>query len=82
MRGSSASPGPGRVNGRTQYEVRVAGRLGSALRLAFPGMSAMDEPAHTVIVVAEERKTLSALLADLQRLGITVVRVHLRRRDT
>ncbi|MGZ4619004.1 MAG: hypothetical protein ACXV3F_09850 [Frankiaceae bacterium] len=45
-------------------------------------MSATEEPAHSVIVLAEERRTLSALLADLQRRGIRVARVHLRRRDT
>lgn len=82
MRGSSVCPGPGRVSERARYEVRVAGRLGLALRLAFPGMSAIDEPAHSVILLAEERMTLTALLADLQRRGIRVVRVHLRRRDT
>ena len=82
MRGSSVSPGPGRVTGRARYEVRVAGRLGTALRLAFPGMNATDEPAHSVIVLAEERMTLSTVLADLQCRGIRVVRIHLRRRDT
>jgi hypothetical protein len=73
---------PRGAGGTARYELRVAGRLGPALRLAFPGLTAMDEPAHSVIVSAQECSELSVLLDDLRRRGIRVVRIHLRRRDT
>ncbi len=81
MRRGPASPKPGNVSRQTGYEVRVAGRLGPALRLAFPGMSAVDEPGHSVLVLPGEGASLPALLALLHRRGIRVARIHLRRQE-
>lgn len=60
------------------YEIRLVGRLGPALRLAFPGLEPTVEPRHYVLVVPASGVDLSAVLARPGLRHVEVVRAQLR----
>ena len=62
-----------------RYEIRLVGRLGPALRLAFPGLDATVEPRHCVSLVAGG-EDLPDVLARLGRRHVELVRARLRSR--
>jgi hypothetical protein len=63
-----------------RYEIRLAGRLGPALQLAFPGLQARVEPRHSVLILAADGdEQLTTVLAGLRRRSIRVVRARLTR---
>ena len=62
-----------------RYEIRLVGRLGPALRLAFPGLQASVEPRHCVLLVPADGPDLSTVLARLGLRHVEVVRVRRRR---
>lgn len=64
-----------------RYEVRLAGRLGPALRLAFPGLHATVEPRHSVLFVPACGEDLLDVLAWLRRRQVEVVQVRSRPRS-
>ena len=61
-----------------RYEIRLAGRLGPALRLAFPDLQAIVEPRHCVLLVPADGPDLATLLARLRVRHVEVVRARLR----
>jgi hypothetical protein len=60
-----------------RYEIRVVGRLGPALRLAFPGLHATVEPRHRVLLVPADGPDLSTVLGQLGVRHVEVVRIRL-----
>lgn len=61
-----------------RYEIRLVGRLGPALRLAFPGLQATVEPRHCVLLVPADGPDLSTVLARLGLWHVELVRARLR----
>ena len=57
---------------RPTYEIRLAGRLGPALQLAFPGLRADIEPRHSVLITRAGGEALPALIERLRRRGVEV----------
>lgn len=64
-----------------RYEIRLAGRLGPALRLAFAGLHATVEPRHSVLLVPAGGEDLLDVLAWLRRRQVEVVQVRSRPRS-
>ena len=64
-----------------RYEIRLAGRLGPALRLAFAGLHATVEPRHGVLFVPAGSEDLLDVLARLRRRQVEVVRARSRSRS-
>lgn len=65
MPGNGVKPGP-------RYEVCLAGRLGPALQLAFPGLRADVEARHSVLITRVGGEDLPALIERLRRRGFEV----------
>ena len=57
---------------RPTYEIRLAGRLGPALQLAFPGLRADTEPRHSVLIVPAGTEALPSLIERVRRGGVEV----------
>jgi hypothetical protein len=57
---------------RPTYEIRLAGRLGPALQLAFPGLRADMQPRHSVLLVPVGTEALPALIERVRRGGVEV----------
>jgi hypothetical protein len=58
------------------YEIRLVGRLGPALRLAFLGLRADIDPRHSVLITRAGGEDLPALLVRLRRRGVEVTACH------
>ena len=55
-----------------RYEIRLAGRLGPALQLAFLSLRADIEPRHSVLITRAGGEDLPELIETLQRWGVEV----------
>jgi hypothetical protein len=56
------------------YEIRVKGRVGDAVLLAFEGLTVTTEPVETILYgPIPDQEALHELLAKLQSLGLEVV---------
>lgn len=59
------------------YEIRIKGRLGDSLLLAFEGLTVSTEPVETILhgPIADQ-DALHELLAKIQSLGLEVVELR------
>ena len=56
------------------YEIRIKGRVGESVLLAFDGLTATTEPVETILYgPVPDQDALHELLARLQSLGLEVV---------
>jgi hypothetical protein len=56
------------------YEIRIKGRVGESVLLAFEGLSATTEPVETILYgPVRDQEALHELLTRLQSLGLEVV---------
>jgi hypothetical protein len=56
------------------YEIRIKGRLGDSLLLAFEGLTVTTEPVETVLHgPVPDQEALHELLTKIQSLGLEVV---------
>jgi hypothetical protein len=59
------------------YEIRVRGRLGDMLLVAFPDLSAQADGAETVLTgPLVDQAALYGVLAQLEALGLELLEVH------
>jgi hypothetical protein len=57
-----------------EYEIRIKGRVGESVLLAFEGLTATTEPVETVLYgPVPDQEALHELLTRLQSLGLEVV---------
>ena len=71
MPGNGVKPGP-------RYEIRLAGRLGPAPRLAFPRPPADVESRHNVLITRVGGEDLPALIERLRLRGVEVTAARQR----
>ena len=70
-------PSPGRDSQPQRYQVRVRGRLGEAIRCAFPGLQARTRGDDTTLTgVLTDQAALYGVLAELEALGIELIEVR------
>jgi hypothetical protein len=59
------------------YEIRVRGRLGDAIRSAFPALRARTEDGDTVLTgVLADQAALYGVLAEAEALGLELIEVR------
>jgi hypothetical protein len=59
------------------YEIRIKGRVGESVLLAFEGLTATTEPVETILYgPIPDQEALHELLARLQSLGLEVVELR------
>jgi hypothetical protein len=59
------------------YEIRIKGRVGDAVLLAFEGLTVTTEPVETVLYgPVPDQEALHGLLAKIQSLGLEVVELR------
>jgi hypothetical protein len=59
------------------YEIRVKGRVGESVLLAFEGLTATTEPVETILYgPVPDQEALHELLTRLQSLGLEVVELR------
>jgi hypothetical protein len=59
------------------YEIRIKGRVGDSLLVAFEGLSVTTEPVETILHGSvPDQEALHELLAKLQSLGLEVVELR------
>jgi len=63
---------------RPTHEIRLAGRLGPALQLAFQGLRADMEPRHSVLITQARGEALPALIERLRRRDVDVTAARQR----
>jgi malate/lactate dehydrogenase len=59
------------------YEIRIKGRVGDSLLVAFEGLSVDTEPVETILHgPVRDQEALHELLAKIQSLGLEVVELR------
>jgi hypothetical protein len=59
------------------YEIRIKGRVGDSVLLAFEGLTVTTEPAETILYgPIPDQEALHELLAELQSLGLELVELR------
>jgi hypothetical protein len=59
------------------YEIRIKGRVGDSLLLAFEGLTVTTEPVETILHgPIPDQEALHELLAKIQSLGLEVVELR------
>jgi hypothetical protein len=59
------------------YEIRIKGRIGDSLLLAFEGLTVTTEPVETILHgPLPDQEALHELLAKIQSLGLEVVELR------
>jgi hypothetical protein len=59
------------------YEIRIKGRVGDSLVVAFEGLSVTTEPVETILHGSvPDQEALHELLAKIQSLGLEVVELR------
>ena len=59
------------------YEIRIKGRVGDAVQLAFEGLTVTTEPVETILYgPIPDQEALHGLLAKIQSLGLEVVELR------
>ena len=59
------------------YEIRIKGRVGESVLLAFDGLTATTEPVETILYgPVPDQEALHQLLTRLQSLGLEVVELR------
>jgi hypothetical protein len=59
------------------YEIRIKGRVGDSLLLAFEGLTVTTEPVETILYgPLSDQEALHELLAKIQSLGLEVVELR------
>jgi hypothetical protein len=59
------------------YEIRIKGRLGEAMVLAFEGLTVTTEPAETILYgPISDQAALHGLLTKIESLGLEVVELR------
>jgi malate/lactate dehydrogenase len=59
------------------YEIRIKGRVGDSLLVAFEGLSVTTEPVETILHGSvPDQEALHELLAKIQSLGLEVVELR------
>ncbi|MFF3491760.1 hypothetical protein ACFYWS_10465 [Streptomyces sp. NPDC002795] len=78
MGGSHTGPEPaGTPFGRSDFEIRIRGRLGDAFRSAFGELTIVLRPAETVLVGAGlDQAALYGILDRIQGLGLELLEVR------
>lgn len=63
--------------GAANYEIRIKGRVGESVLLAFEGLTATTEPVETILYgPIPDQDALHELLTSLQSLGLEVVELR------
>jgi hypothetical protein len=60
-----------------RYRIRVRGRLGETMQIAFPGLDAQTTGADTELTgPLPDRAALYGVLAEIEALGLELLEVH------
>jgi hypothetical protein len=59
-----------------RYVIRVDGHLGAMALSAFPGMTARQKGAHTVLTGCLDQSALYGVLAEMEALGLVLLEVR------
>ncbi len=63
--------------GTANYEIRIKGRVGEALQLAFAGLTVTTKPVETVVCGSlPDQAALHGLLDTIQTLGLDLLEIR------